>query len=175
MAPTNFVSRNELEQRFGHVLKLDIGCGANPHPGYVGLDIQDFKHPAIIQADLETYPWPLPDSVFRFAIASHVAEHINPAHGGFLRWMNEVWRVLEVGAHFVISAPYGVNDLFLQDPTHCNPITERKFWYFDPLHSSGFYRFYRPRPWKILDIAIQKEGFIEVAVEKRAEDPSYAR
>ena len=172
MAP---ISCDSLKKRFGPSLKLDIGCGANPQPGFVGIDCQDFGRKDIIRHDIETYPWPFEDGVFRFAMASHVAEHINPAKFGFINWMNEVWRVLEVGAQFIMAMPYGNNSFFVQDPTHVNQCNEVTWNYFDPLHESGFYRFYRPRPWKICSVQWTPEGFMEVVLEKRQEDASYGR
>lgn len=159
------------------MIKLDIGCGAHPQSGFVGIDIQDFKNPNIIQHDIETYPWPLPDGCASIAIASHVAEHINPAKFGFINWMNEVWRVLETGGQFMMSLPYAGTPGYWQDPTHVNPCTENTWRYFDPLDPSGFYKFYRPKPWKydVDRCAWDLQGFMEVVLEKRIEDPSYAQ
>ena len=169
------MTQKQLLDKYGPSLKLDIGCGANPQPGFVGIDCQDFGNRAIVRHDIETYPWPFENGVFRFAMASHVAEHINPAKFGFVNWMNEVWRVLEVGAQFIMAMPYGNNSLFVQDPTHVNPCNEVTWNYFDPLHPSNFYRFYRPKPWKICSVNWTQEGFMEVVLEKRAEDKSYGR
>lgn len=154
--------------------KLDIGCGAHPQPGFIGIDIQDFPDINIIRHDIETYPWPIPDDSVSLAIASHVAEHINPAKFGFINWMNEVWRVCEVGAQFMIAVPYAGSPGYWQDPTHINPCSENTWCYFDPLDPSHFWAFYKPKPWKIISCAWDLQGFMEVVLEKRRVDSTYA-
>jgi hypothetical protein len=74
----------------------------------------------------------------------------------------------------MLSLPYGNNSLFVQDPTHVNPCNENTWNYFDPLHPSNFYRFYRPKPWKIVSCFWDAQGFMEVVLEKRRMDKSYA-
>lgn len=155
-------------------IKLDIGCGANKQEGFVGLDILPLKGVDIVQ-NLETFPWPLPDECASFAMASHVVEHINPAGGIFLKFMDEVWRVLKPGARFAIAVPYAGSQGYWQDPTHCNGCNEITWTYFDPLAETGYYRFYKPKPWKIVpgSLSWQVHGFMEVVLEKRLMDPSY--
>ena len=45
-----------LQQEQG--IQLDIGCGANKQPGFVGIDIRPLDGVDIIH-DLEVQPWPL--------------------------------------------------------------------------------------------------------------------
>ncbi len=156
-------------------VKLDIACGANKQsPDWIGIEFQPLPGVDIVH-DIETYPWPLPDSCVDIAVGSHIAEHINPAKFGFIHWMDEIWRVLKPGAQLMLALPYAGSPGYWQDPTHVNPCNETTWVYFDPCHESGFYRFYRPKPWKILNIAWDQQGFMEVALEKRIEDPSYAK
>lgn len=166
---------SQLLKLYGPHIKLDIGCGANPPEGFIGIDIQKFDNPRIIQHDIETYPWPLPSECVTLATASHVAEHINPAKFGFVNWMNEIWRVLKPDGQLMMSMPYGVSPGYIQDPTHCNPCNEFTWAYFDPLHDSGFWKFYKARPFRILSCAFEQAGFMEVALEKRREDATYAK
>ena len=56
-------------------IKLDIGCGGNKQPGFVGLDVRKLPGVDIVQ-DIEKFPWPLPNESVSFAMASHVLEHI---------------------------------------------------------------------------------------------------
>lgn len=156
-------------------VKLDIACGGSKQgPDWIGIDYQAL--PGVdIQHDIETYPWPLPDGCVDIAVGSHIAEHINPAHFGFINWMNEIWRVMKPGAQLMLALPYGGSPGFWQDPTHVNGCNETTWVYFDPCHESGFYRFYRPKPWRILTINWDQQGFMEVAMEKRIEDPSYVK
>lgn len=162
----------DLLRRHAPNPKLDIGCGGNHDPSWIGIDIQKLPGVDIVH-DIETYPWPLPDACIELAMASHIAEHINPVKFGFINWMNEIWRVLRPGARLMMSMPYGFSSGFCQDPTHCNPCNENTWRYFDPLDPSGFYRFYRPRPWKIEGCSFNVQGFMEVVLEKRKLDRSY--
>lgn len=156
-------------------IQLDIGCGFNKQPGFVGMDIR--KGPGIdIVQDLEKTGWQLPDESVSFAIASHVVEHINPANGIFLRFMDEVWRVMKPGGKFMIVVPYGGSQGYWQDPTHCNGCNEITWSYFDPLDRSGLWHIYKSKPWKIVpgSLSWQVQGFMEVILEKRLIDKSYA-
>lgn len=165
--------------KFKEKIKLDIGCGEHPHPGFVGIDVQHFDDKRIIQHDLETYPWPLEDESVYLAMASHVVEHIDRHKFGFVKFMNEVWRICAPDAEFMISVPYAGSPGYWQDPTHVNPLTENTWYYFDPLAKDingnliNFYKFYRPGPWEIRSCAWDQQGFMEVVLVKRRLDPSY--
>jgi hypothetical protein len=74
-------------------IRLDVGCGANKQEGFVGMDARALDGVDIVH-NWNDYPWPLPDGCVLTAVASHVVEHVNPADGGFLRWMDELWRVM---------------------------------------------------------------------------------
>jgi SAM-dependent methyltransferase len=153
-------------------IRLDIGGGARPQPGFVNIDIQPLDGVDIVH-DLEEFPWPLPDESVLIAIASHVLEHINPHKGVFINFMNEVWRILKPGGQFAFVVPYAESFGMYQDPTHCNFINEATMNYFDPLHPSGFYGFYRPKPWKIDKQTFNRAGVLECLLIKRPEDKSY--
>jgi len=156
-------------------IRLDIGCGGNKQPGFVGIDIRALAGVDIVH-DLEEYPWPLPNDCVLVAIASHVLEHINPHKGNFIQFMDEAWRVLKPGAQWAISVPHGSSQGFIQDPTHINPINEVTWAYFDPLEPNtqgGLYRIYKPKPWKITHLTWSPAANIEVILEKRIDDPSY--
>lgn len=153
-------------------IRLDIGCGRNKQPGFVGIDMFDYDGVDIVH-DLEVTPWPLPDNCVLTATASHVLEHINPHKGVFINVMNEIWRIMKPGGQFAFVVPYAESHGYFQDPTHCNPINETTMGYFDPLHPSQLYQFYQPKPWEIKFQAMNRVGVLEVLLEKRAEDPSY--
>ncbi len=153
-------------------IKLDIGCGASKHPGFVGIDMLPLDGVDIVH-DLEATPWPLPDNCVLTAVASHILEHINPHKGVFISVMDEIWRVLKPGGQLAFVVPYAGSHGFYQDPTHCNPINETTMLYFDPLDPSGLYTFYRPKPWKIEFQAMNRNGLLEVLMSKRDWDKSY--
>lgn len=158
-------------------IRLDIGGGAHPQAGYVNMDILPLPEVDIVH-DLEEFPWPIPDEAVLSAVASHVLEHISPIKGVFLGVMNELWRVLKPGGQFAFVVPYGVNELYVQDPTHCNPINQTTMYYFDPDPEGRFagqalYRFYQPKPWKIERMAGDRNGTLEVLLSKRLDDRSF--
>ena len=158
-------------------IRLDIGCGANKNPGFVGIDMLDLPGVDIIW-DLETFPWPLPDECALMATASHVLEHIDPHGGVFIRVMDEIWRVLKPGGQFAFVVPHAESPGMMQDPTHCNFINETTMHYFDPdpeMKNMGqsLYGFYRPKPWKIERQYFDPQGVLEVLLTKRLMDPQY--
>lgn len=131
-------------------IRLDIGCGANKvHESWLGMDHQQLPGVDLVH-NWNDFPWPLPDEIALQCLASHVVEHVNPADGHFLRWMDEVWRITKPGGTFVVIVPYAGSHGFWQDPTHCNGVNETTWCYFDPTHPSGLWNFYKPKPWRIV-------------------------
>lgn len=153
-------------------INLDIGCGESKRKGSIGMDKLKLKGVDIVH-DLEKYPYPLPDNCVKIVIASHILEHINPADSGFIKFMDEIWRIMKPQGEFMISVPYAGSPGYWQDPTHVNGINETTFTYFDPLASTNFYRFYRPKPWKIEKIYWDVSGTLEALLSKRLIDKSY--
>jgi predicted SAM-dependent methyltransferase len=91
----------------------------------------------------------------------------------FIRVMNEIWRVLKPGGQFAFVVPYAESFGQYQDPTHVNFINEATMNYFDPLHPSGYYQFYHPKPWKVIKQPFSRTGVLECLLEKRPMDRSY--
>lgn len=58
-------------------VKIDIGCGENKQPGFIGIDYEAFRGVDIVH-NLLKFPWPLPDKCANLLVASHVLEHIPP-------------------------------------------------------------------------------------------------
>ena len=187
-------------------VKIDLGGGASPQPGFVNIDFRDLPEVDVVH-NLELFPWPFPDACANLVMASHLLEHINPtapdarlpklvqllikkglvtekeitetigeiAPGPiFMRFMDEVWRILKPGGQFMAAFPFAGSGGFWQDPTHINGITHHTLAYFDPLDAGGhLYKIYKPKPWKINFSSWNQEGNMEVVLEKRLEDPSY--
>lgn len=144
---------------------LDIGCGANKQAGFVGMDIRKLDGVDIVH-NINVYPWPLPDECVKLALASHLVEHIPPHNFGFVRFMDEVWRVMKPGGEFAIATPHGRSDGYIQDPTHCNPCNEATWDYFCPEQPSGLWTIYKPRPWRIKMLTSNPWGNMEVVLVK---------
>lgn len=162
-----------LKEKSG--IRLDIGCGENKNPGFLGIDILPLKGVDIVH-DLEEFPWPLPDECVITATASHVLEHINPHKGVFINFMNEVWRVLKKDGQFAFVVPHASSHGYQQDPTHVNMINETTMHYFDPDPENNtigpqLYNFYKPKPWKVVKQYFNPNGNLEVLLTKRLEDP----
>lgn len=155
----------KILKKYNQGIKLDIGCGENKQKGFVGMDIRKLKGVDIVW-DFEKIPFPLPKESCSFVLASHVVEHINPAKFGFIRWMDEIWRITKKGGELAIATPYAGSPGFWQDPTHINGVNEITFAYFDPTHPSGLYRIYKPKPWRIIDMSWSVNGNLEVLLEK---------
>lgn len=156
---------NLLQERSG--IRLDIGCGGHKQgPDWVGLDMRDLPGVDIVH-NVTVQPWPLPDESVLCAVASHLVEHIPPHDFGFVRFMDEVWRILKPGGEFAIATPHGYSPGYLQDPTHCNPCNEATWAYFDPEHPSGLWGIYQPKPWKIKMLVWDPSANMEVVLIKR--------
>jgi len=147
-------------------IRLDIGCGEQKQPGFVGYDRQALPGVEIVH-DWNVFPWPLPDGCVLTAIASHVIEHVSPIDGHFIRWMDELWRVCKAGAEVAIAFPHGSSQRYLQDPTHCGAHNEDTFFYFDPRYNH--YLFYRPKPWLVRHRYWSPAADVEVILVKLSE------
>lgn len=153
-------------------LLLDLGCGPNKHNGYFGID--SVKYPGVnLVWNLEKVPYPLAPACASYAIASHIVEHIEPHGGIFLKVMDEWWRLLKLNGKLEIITPYAGSKNYYMDPTHCNPCNELTWIYFDPHDSNSggfFWRIYKPKPWKIIDLNWKVEGNLRVILQKRKEE-----
>lgn len=57
---------------------LDIGCGNDKQPGFVGMDYYQYGDVDIVW-DITKFPWPLPDESVSCIMVSHLMEHITKA------------------------------------------------------------------------------------------------
>ena len=152
----------QLLKRHNQGIKLDLGCGENKQPGFIGMDLRKLKNVDIVH-NVEKFPFPFPDESCSIVLASHLIEHIKPWL--MLKLMDEVWRIMKTGGQFWLALPYALSFGFCQDPTHCNPCNEATWTYFDPEYP--LYEVYRPRPWRIERNIFQFNGNMEVILEKR--------
>lgn len=110
------------------LLKLDLGCGQRCQPGFTGVDL--YGDPAI-KFDLMTFPWTFAedDSVDE-VWCSHFFEHVpGPTR---IPFMDELWRIMKIGAKATFITPYWSSMRAVQDPTHAwPPVCEASYLYFD--------------------------------------------
>ena len=111
-------------------LRLDFGCGGNKKPGFVGVD--KFSMPGVDHVlDIGKGNWPFPDNSVEEAHASHFLEHLTNLNDKWerVRFFNELYRVLKVGAKVTLIFPHWNSNRYYGDPTHKEPFSEMGFYY----------------------------------------------
>jgi len=82
-------------------MKIDLGCGSNKRPGFVGVDILQSADADFV-VDLNIGPYPFEDGVADVIWSNHVLEHLdNP-----LVCMGEIHRILKPGGVAYIHLPH---------------------------------------------------------------------
>jgi len=117
--------------RNGHqeLLRLDLGCGDNCKEGFTGVDNAKGCG-AKIKHDLTVTPWPFESDSVDEVHSSHFLEHLTGPER--ILFMDELWRVMKVGAKATFQVPYAWSNRAIQDPTHqWPPICENSFLYFN--------------------------------------------
>jgi len=114
--------------------KIDLGCGKNKRPGYIGVDCFD-HHNVDVNTDIDGYMLPFADNSTNSIRAVHCLEHIEDA---IMLW-NEMWRICKPGSLIYIVVPHPQSGWFFQDPTHKTPYTEKTLkQYFDGQYVNSF-------------------------------------
>lgn len=113
-------------------LRLNLGCGRSPLPGWVNVDSSALPGVDVV-ANLEKASLPFADDSVAEINASHVLEHIESSLG----LMQELHRVAKPGALATFRVPYGSSDDADEDPTH----VRRYFW-------SSWGYFSQPHYWR---------------------------
>jgi len=108
-------------------MKLNLGCGHERLDGYLNVDRVGAPP---FTWDLETFPWPWPDSSADEVRLHHVLEHLGATTATYLRIIQELYRVSRDGARVLITVPHPRHDDFLIDPTHVRPILAESFQLF---------------------------------------------
>lgn len=111
-------------------LKLNLGCGGNPMPGFVNVDSAAACKPDLLW-DLEQTPWPWADGAADTIFMIHVLEHLGQSPKVYLNIIQELWRVSCDGAQIHLVVPHHRHDDFVSDPTHVRPITALGLALFD--------------------------------------------
>lgn len=109
-------------------LRLDLGCGPNKRPGFVGVDVLPFPGVDVVH-DLRQ-PWPWEAETVDEAFSSHFIEHLTGTER--IHFFNELYRVLKTGARAQIVCPHWAHESAYGDPTHqWPPVTPWTFYYLD--------------------------------------------
>jgi SAM-dependent methyltransferase len=107
-------------------IRIDIGCGKNKRPGFVGVD-QFAMDGVDVVMDLRT-AWPWADGSVEEAHCSHFVEHLTGAER--VTFFNELHRVLKPGAKATIVTPHWASGRAYGDFTHqWPPVSEMFFFY----------------------------------------------
>ena len=106
------------------LMRIDIGCGQNKQPGYIGIDVAG---DADIIHDLDVYPWPFEDNSIDVVFCSHYLEHSKE----ITKFMDECYRIMKPEAQMTIISPYYSSVRAMQDPFHINFISEMTFLYYN--------------------------------------------
>ncbi len=106
-------------------LKLNLGSGPTKMEGFLSVDCIKFPNVDVI-VDLKK-SWPWKNSSVVEAHASHVVEHFTSMER--VHFVNELYRVLEVGGKATIITPHWSSCRAYGDPTHqWPPVSE--FWFY---------------------------------------------
>lgn len=158
-------------------VKLDVGCGFNKQPGFIGMDWRDLPDVDVVH-DAAHMPWPFPDGSCRDVAFCHVLEHFDPRI--IVDLINEAWRVLEPNGLLHIATPYANSMPAYQDPTHVRPgFTETCFDYFCPEVENQYgervknplYDVYRPRPFKRVHLEFNPQTHVNVVLQAQKRTP----
>jgi SAM-dependent methyltransferase len=137
------------------VLKVDLG-----------LTRQDgFEH-----IDGRVFPFPYEDNSVTLLSSAYLVEKIDPRNKGFIKFMDECWRILKEDGQFRILTPYAGSMGYWADPTNINGCNAQTWPYFDPTSPTGLYNTYKPLPWKVDRCFFQSDGIMEVLLIKLPHD-----
>jgi SAM-dependent methyltransferase len=150
--------KNVFKSKAG--IRLDIGAGNDPQPGFVSMDIRPLKGIDIVH-DAQKFPYPIPDNSCVQILLSHLWEHIEPKYR--IDLMDELWRIMQPEGQLLLSSPYAGSLGANQDPTHYTCPNEATFMYFDPKYD--LYKVYKPKPWKLRSNQYSMLSNIEIIME----------
>jgi len=132
--------------------KIDLACGNSKKTEFFGIDIADIEGVDLVH-DLTVYPWPIKDNSVKEINCSHYVEHIPhldvkgilqqsesfeefkskviESKDGFINFMNELYRIMELGGKAIITCPHYMSIRAFGDPTHERYIGDFSFLYLN--------------------------------------------
>ena len=108
-------------------MRVNLGCGARPEPGYVNVDAVKQDGVDVVH-DLDVFPWPFGGGDVDEVRAFDVYEHVDYP----LEFMGECHRILRPGGTLYIHTAYWKNPCSYTDPTHKRFLTEQSWDYWIP-------------------------------------------
>ena len=107
-------------------IKLDLGCGTRKKEGFLGVDRRKFDGVDVVQDLLK--PWAWKDGSVAEINMSHAMEHFTGLQR--VKIVNEMYRVMRVGAKATIITPHWCSNRAYGDFTHMwPPVSEMWFYY----------------------------------------------
>jgi SAM-dependent methyltransferase len=97
------------------MVRVDMGCGVNVTPGFIGLDKREDIGADIVH-DLNNYPYPFKDGEAGEILASHVIEDLNDPR----RFLLECYRILRPGGLLYLKIPHFSGRGLYNNPYHKN-------------------------------------------------------
>lgn len=115
-------------------LKLDLGCGKNKKPDFLGVDSIKFEGVDVV-TDL-TKKWPWAGGSVQEVHASHFVEHLDAEER--IHFCNELYRVLIPDGKATLIVPHWASCRAYGDMTHkWPPVSEFWFYYLSRLWRLG--------------------------------------
>lgn len=108
-------------------MKLELGCGTTPTPGFVHHDKRKHAPHVDVAHDLETLPWPWADGACAEILGLDVFEHLHLMPEA---WLRECHRLLKPGGVLQLRVPIFGSPWHLIDPTHVRGFHPLNFDYF---------------------------------------------
>jgi SAM-dependent methyltransferase len=108
--------------------RLNLGCGNKLEAGWHNVDL---KAPADEVVNLCAIPWPWPDNSVEEVRIVHTLEHLGHSPEFRLAILQELYRVCKHGAKILVIVPHPRHDHYINDPTHCWPVTPGGLELFD--------------------------------------------
>jgi ubiquinone/menaquinone biosynthesis C-methylase UbiE len=107
-------------------MKLDLACGRNKTPGFIGVDCVEMEGVDLVM-DLEQFPWNIESNSVDEIVCNHYIEHTSD----LIAFIDEIYRILKLGGVCKIVAPFYTSIGCWQDPTHKRAINQATFLYFN--------------------------------------------
>lgn len=128
-------------------MKLNLGCGREPSPGWIRVDILALPDIDVVH-DLSEFPWPFKDESAEEIKAIDLLEHISPSKT--IAFVQECHRILKPGGKLFIQSPHWKSPNCWIDPSHYRGFDEQSLDYFDPDTPFGKnYPYYSDKKFKV--------------------------